>query len=171
MELILIAAVAEDGTIGDDGSIPWYHPEDLRHFRRVTLGSPVIMGRRTYESIVERLGHALDGRTNIVLTTQTHEDVIGDGDIPDDETAVHIAVSVDEAIHLAAETGAQTAYVSGGASVYEQCLPMADGLLITEVPGRFDGDTTFPQIDPEVWTETERTTEGELAYVTYRRSS
>lgn len=169
LELVLIAAVAEDGTIGDDGSIPWHHPEDLRHFRQVTLGSPVIMGRKTYESIVDRLGHALDGRTNIVLTSRVASAVVDVSDRPDGETDILVASSIDAAIARAGETGASTAYVIGGASIYEQFLPEADGLIITEVPGRFDGDTTFPVIDTEVWEIADRTHDDPLTYVTYRR--
>lgn len=169
MELVLIAAVAEDGTIGDEGEMPWHYTEDLRRFREVTLGSPVIMGRRTYESIVERLGHALDGRTNIVLSSRPPADVVDRAHLPDDSTDVTVVASLDAALDRAERTGADTAYVSGGASVYEQCLPLADRLLITEVPGRYDGDTRFPEIDDAHWRVDAREVVGELVFVSYHR--
>lgn len=163
-----MAAVAEDGTIGDGGSIPWHHPEDLRHFRRTTMGAPVIMGRRTYEAIVDRLGHALDGRTNVVLTGQKPSAILKPEQVPDEETAVHVAGDLEEAVSLAASTGAPAGYVVGGASVYEQTMSIVDRLVITEVPGEFDGDARFPPIDPDRWTLVDRQPLNDLSVATYR---
>lgn len=169
VELVLIAAVAEDGTIGDDGAMPWHHAEDLAHFKRTTMGAPVILGRRTYESIVSRLGTALPGRTTIVLTRQPPEAVVADGHHPD-EGSVVVADSVDSAIEAAEEAGS-VAYVAGGATVYEQFLDEADRLIITEVPGRFDGDTRFPAVDWSAWDERSRRPGEAVEFVEYVRRS
>jgi dihydrofolate reductase len=158
--LVLIAAVAENGVIGAEGGMPWHYPADLRHFKATTTGHPVIMGRRTYDSIIDGLGHPLPDRTTVVLSRQQLELPAG----------VMLADSVADAIAAArAAPGGSTVYVGGGASVYEQCLADADRLVITEVPGRPDGDTYFPEIDSRRWTELSRRSEGELAFVRYGR--
>ncbi|MEF8843424.1 MAG: dihydrofolate reductase [Haloarculaceae archaeon] len=159
-EVVLIAAVAENGVIGDDGGMPWHYPADLRRFKELTTGHPVVLGRRTYESIVADLDGPLPGRTNVVLSTR-------DLDLP--EGAV-LAGSVEAALDAATDApGGETVYVAGGATVYEQFLPMADRLLLTEIPEWPDGDTRFPEWSREVWTETSREKEDELAFVTYER--
>lgn len=167
IELAIIAAVAEDGTIGDEGAMPWYHPEDLDHFKRTTMGGVVILGRTTYESIVDRLGTALPGRTTIVLTRQPPSAVIDDDDVPADGD-VFAADTIEGAIEAATDI-ASVAYVAGGATIYEQFLPLADRLIITEVPGEYDGDTRFPPVEWDAWTETSRAVEGELVFREYRR--
>ena len=162
MRLALIAAVAENGVIGVDGGMPWHYPEDLRRFKETTMGHPVVMGRRTYESIASRLGGPLPGRTSVVLSRQA------DLDLP--QAAVH-ATGPDDALALAAaalEADQETAYVAGGATVYEQFLDRADELRITEIPEAPDGDAHFPEIG-EAWTVVDRETDGELSFVTYRR--
>lgn len=169
VELVLIAAVAEDGTIGDDGAMPWHYAEDLAHFKRTTMGAPVILGRRTYDSIVSRLGTALPGRTTIVLTRQPPEAIVADGHQPA-EGSVVIADSVETAIEAAAVAG-PVAFVAGGATVYEQFLPEADRMIITEVPGRFDGDTTFPEVDWSAWDERSRQSGDAVEFVEYVRRS
>ena len=163
MRVVLVAAVAENGVIGVDGEMPWHYPADLRRFKETTMGHPVIMGRRTYESIADRLGGPLPDRTNIVLSRR--EDL----DLP--EGAVH-AESVEAALDAAAEAldpDQEAVYVAGGATVYEQFLPRADRLVLTEVPGEPEGDTYFPEWDREDWVEHERVEREELAFVTYRR--
>jgi dihydrofolate reductase len=163
MKLVVIAAVAENGVIGSDGEIPWQYPADLAHFRQTTTGHPVIMGRTTYESIRDRLGEPLPGRTNVVLTRS------GLDDRDREEERVTAVGSVDEAV-AAARRRDDTAYVAGGATVYEQFLPHADRLLVTEVPESPDGDVTFPEWDADEWVETGRRTEGDLDFVTYERA-
>lgn len=126
------------------------------------MGHPVVMGRRTYESVAARLGGPLPGRTNVVLSRQT------DLDLPDG--VVH-ASSIDEALEAAdaaLDDHRDTVYVVGGATVYEQFMDRADILRLTEIPETPEGDTTFPDIG-EAWTEVDRETDGELAFVTYRR--
>jgi len=159
IDVALIAAVAENGVIGADGGMPWHYPADLAHFKETTMGHPVILGRVTYESIAARLGGPLPGRTNVVLTRSGV-------DAPDEVVQVE---SVDAAVEAAAATGAATVFVAGGASVYEQFLPLADRLVLTEVPESPDGDTFFPEWDAAEWAAIERESEGELSFVTYER--
>ncbi|MFP4529932.1 MAG: dihydrofolate reductase [Halodesulfurarchaeum sp.] len=159
MKLAIVVAVAENGVIGDAGGMPWHYPADLARFKELTMGHPVIMGRRTYESIVDRLAEPLPGRLNVVLSTS-------DLDLP--EGAVQ-AESVEEAIELAGKTGPETAYVVGGASVYEQFLPEADRLYLTEIPETPDGDTEFPPWDRSEWDLVEQEEAGELIFRTYER--
>ncbi|WP_254840287.1 dihydrofolate reductase [Natronomonas marina] len=162
MKVVLVAAVAENGVIGSDGGMPWHYPEDLRQFKETTMGHPVVMGRRTYESIASRLGGPLPGRTNVVLSRQDSLDL--------PEGAVH-ARSIDEALsaaEAALDDDREAVYVVGGATVYEEFLDRADELRITEIPESPDGDTRFPDIGEE-WAATDRERAGELTVVTYRR--
>jgi dihydrofolate reductase len=163
MRVVLVAAVAENGVIGVDGEMPWHYPEDLRRFKQTTMGHPVVMGRRTYEAIVDRLDGPLPGRTTVVVSRQA------DPELP--EGAVH-AESVEAALDAAAEALAPdqaAVYVAGGATVYEQFLDRADELRITEIPEAPEGDVHFPAIG-EAWTEVDREPHGDLAFVTYRRA-
>jgi len=160
LDLALIVAMADNRVIGTDGEMPWHYPADLAHFKETTMGHPVIMGRVTYESIAAQLGGPLPGRKNIVLTRAGVE-------APEEVAQVD---SIDAATAAAVETGAETAFVAGGGTVYEQFLPLADRLVVTEVPGEPDGDTKFPDWDTAEWVETSREAEGDLSFVTYRRS-
>jgi dihydrofolate reductase len=137
MDLAIIAAVSENGVIGAAGGLPWHYPEDLRYFKQVTTGHPVLMGRRTYESIVDRLDEPLPDRTNVVMTRGEYQ--------PDNEGVV-VTGSLDEAIDAATGTGAETAYVIGGASIFRQTLEqgLADRLVITHIPDTYEGDTYWP---------------------------
>lgn len=159
MELVIIAAVAENGVIGREGDIPWHIPEDLRRFKALTVGHPVIMGRRTYESIVERLGKPLPDRTNIVLSR-------GEPSVDPD---VRVVSGIEAALEAARETGAERAFVVGGATVYERFLPLADRLELTEVHERYDGDTRFPRLERAAWVEVARDDRDGYAFVTYQR--
>lgn len=162
MNVVLIAAVAENMVIGKDGDIPWHYPEDFKHFKETTTGHPVIMGRTTYEGIVAGLGGPLPDRTNIVLS---FEELDG---LSDDVVNVH---SIEEALDAAEATGADTVYVAGGGSVYEQFLDQgrADRLLITWIPEEPDGDTYFPEWDDVQWEQIDEKTIGDngLRVVTY----
>jgi len=163
LDVVLIAAVAANGVIGAEGELPWHYPEDLQHFKRTTTGHPVILGRRTFESITDRLGGPLPDRTNIVLsrlmTDSTHEDV-------------HVVSSPEAALSRAAEeTDVRTVYVAGGASVYETVLPVADRLHLTELEAAYEGDTTFPEWPPgDDWVERDHDEREELNFITYERS-
>ncbi|MFB6213002.1 MAG: dihydrofolate reductase [Candidatus Nanohaloarchaea archaeon] len=160
MDKILIAAVAENGVIGRDGDIPWHYPEDLEHFRETTMGSPVVMGSGTYRSLPAE-ARPLDGRKNIVLTRSGI-------DAPE---SVEQANSLDEAWRIARKTGSGRAFVIGGASVYEQALPEADRMIITEVHDEPEGDTFFPDWNGSNWKEVEREDHGEFSFVTYERQA
>lgn len=160
MKLAIVVAVAENGVIGNDGSVPWHYPADLEHFKQTTIGHPVIMGRRTYESIVERLGEPLPERLNVVLSRS-------ELDLPEGSVQ---AASVEAAIDIAAAEGTDVAYVVGGADVYEQFLPRADRLVWTEVHDTVEGDTHFPDVDWERWTEVDREDHEAISFVVYERS-
>lgn len=137
----LIAAVDQNGVIGKDGVVPWHLPDDLRFFRRVTMGKPVIMGRRTYDSI----GKPLSGRHNIILTRNPGYVAPG----------CTVARSIPAA--LAAAGAAPEIMIAGGAELYAALLPTADRLYLTLVETRVeDGDTFFPAFDPDAWQEVSR---------------
>ncbi|GAB6880684.1 type 3 dihydrofolate reductase [Halorubrum gandharaense] len=165
LTLALIAAVGENRVIGDDEGMPWHYPADLAHFKRTTTGHPLIMGRTTYESIIEAIGEPLPGRTSVVLSRS-------DLDLP--EGAVHaddLQTAVDLAVADARERDVDTIYVAGGGTVYRAFLPVADRLVITEVPEFPEGDTTFPVYDEAEWTAVDREVSGELTFLTYDRRS
>lgn len=165
LELVGIVAVAENGVIGSDGDIPWHEPADLAHFKETTMDHPVIVGRTTYESILEGLGEPLPGRTMVVLTTRSLEPTEGV------VTAAGVAPAIVAARRVARcdHGGADRAYVAGGASVYEQFLPFLDRLVVTEVPGRPEGDTRFPDWDRSLWrTVTSHESEG-LTFLEFDR--
>lgn len=142
-QLSLIAAVAANGVIGRDNAMPWHLPEDLKRFRALTMGHPIIMGRRTWDS----LGRPLPGRTSIVVSRQAGLDLPG---------AIAVA-SLDEAETAAANAdGGDQAFVIGGAQLYALALPRIQRLLLTEIADAFDGDTAFPAFDRSEWRETSR---------------
>ena len=140
MKLSVIVAMAANRVIGHENRLPWHLPADLKHFKATTLGKPVLMGRKTWESI----GRPLPGRINIVITRDTAYEA--DGCV-----VVH---SLDEAIRAAGETA--EAMVIGGAELYRQALPLANKLYLTLVHGEFTGDTRFPQWRQDEWREIER---------------
>ena len=157
----LIWAQARNGVIGKDGVMPWHLPEDLAHFKRTTLNHPVIMGRRTWDSIPPRF-RPLPGRTNIVVTRQDDWHQMG----------VQRAPSLREALQKC--ENAEKVWVIGGAQIYAQALPLADELVVTEIDADFAGDAHAPAIDPE-WREVAReprlAANGlSLSFVTWRRA-
>jgi dihydrofolate reductase len=158
----LISAVAENDVIGSDGGLPWEYDADLRHFRAKTLNTNVIMGRKTHESIIDHLGHPLADRHSIVLTSNP--------DCTDCDSVV-FCQSVDAALAETQTSVYDETFVIGGESVYEQFMPYATRMVITEIPGEYEGDTFFPEYDETEWEEVERTTDGELAFVTYERTN
>lgn len=151
MPLTLVAAVADNGVIGADGDIPWRLPADFAHFKALTLGHVLVMGRATYESI----GRPLPGRTTIVLTrdpTWQAEGVLVAADL---DTALRLAEAIDDEV-----------FVVGGASVYAEALERADVQVLTEVHLSPDGDTRYPEFDRLRWIETQRVshTAGEIDF-------
>ena len=157
MEKIIIAAVAENGAIGKDGDIPWHIPEDLDHFKQKTTGHPVIMGRKTFESLPENF-RPLPDRTNIVLTRSDM----------DKEEGIRVAGSMEKAYSIAEELD-DRAFIIGGASVYKQALSEADKMILTEVKKEVDGDTFFPEFDREEWNEERREEHEDFDFITYTR--
>jgi dihydrofolate reductase len=145
--LVLVAAVAENGVIGQGGRLPWRLKSDMQHFRTVTLGKPVVMGRKTFLSLAKPLA----GRTNIVVS---RDPAFG---TPGAVVAPTLAAAMSAARGDALRRGAGEIAVIGGADIYEQTMPIADRLLITRVHLQPNGDTTFPRIDPDIWREVERT--------------
>lgn len=135
--LALIAARARNGVIGLDNRMPWHLPEDLAYFKRVTLGKPVVMGRKTFESI----GRPLPGRLNIVVTRNPGWQAAG----------VQVAHSLDAALALAAAAAPEEIMLIGGAELYRQALPQADVLYLTEIDAEFAGDAFFPEVDLARW--------------------
>lgn len=149
----LIAAVAEGGVIGRDGAIPWHVPGELARFKETTMGHPLIMGRKTFESI----GRPLPGRRCIVITrslTWRHPGV---------ETAHSFA----QALALAGP--ADEVFVAGGGQVYAEALPFAHRMILSEIPQVHDGDAHFPAWRPSQWREVSRTPNPGYAVVTYER--
>jgi len=161
MKLHLIFARAANGVIGKDGTMPWHLPEDLAHFKRTTLGCPVIMGRKTWESLPPRF-RPLPGRTNVVVTRQREWQAPG----------ASVAHSLSEALTLCGN--AADAWIIGGADIYAQALPLASSAVVTEIEAVYEGDAFAPQFGPE-WKEETRerhvsSTGLKFSFVTYRKS-
>jgi dihydrofolate reductase len=133
----LIVARARNGVIGRDNGMPWHLPADLAHFKRTTMGCPVIMGRRTWESI----GRALPGRRNVVVSRTPGYLAPG----------AEVVTSLEDAWRAVA--GANEAFVIGGAQLYAQALPEADRIYLTDIAGEIAGDTLFPALAPDQWRE------------------
>jgi dihydrofolate reductase len=165
-KVVLVAAVAENGVIGRDGALPWRLKSDMQHFRRLTLGRPVVMGRKTYESI----GRPLKDRTNIVITRDPIYAPEG----------VVVAHSLDTAMAAARkdaqQRGADSIAVIGGAGIFADSLANADRLEITLVHASPPGDTFFPPLDDKIWRETARMRQeaapgddADVSFITYVR--
>lgn len=166
LPVVLIAAIADNGVIGDDNRLIWRLRTDLRHFKGLTLGRPVLMGRKTFESI----GKPLPGRETVVLTRDAG--FRSDG--------IHVAYSLKAALELGQELGTRSAAdsvtVAGGAEIYRQALPLADRLELTLVHTKPKGDALFPEWDRAAFTETRRESHPEgpedehpFTFATFRR--
>jgi dihydrofolate reductase len=165
-DIVLVAAVARNGVIGAGGGLPWRVKADLQRFRATTMGKPLVMGRKTFQSI----GRALDGRDNIVLSRQPELPAEG----------ALLAPNLDAGLAMAEECavarGAKEICVIGGAEVFRQALPRAARLYITHIQAEPEGDVLFPDIPPDSWTEVARESlpvgEGDTAravHVVYER--
>lgn len=156
-QLTLVVAMDAQRGIGVDNELPWHLPEDLAHFKRVTLGHPIIMGRKTFDSI----GRPLPKRRNIVVTRNpgwSHE-------------GVEVAGSLEQAVALA---GDEAASIIGGAQIFKESMAIADRMIVTHIDGVYRCDTFFPEIDPAQWgemaREEHRSADGvDFAFVTYER--
>jgi dihydrofolate reductase len=165
-EIVLVVAIAENGVIGAKGKLPWRVKADLRKFRAITMGKPVIMGRKTLDEI----GRVLDGRDIIVVTRQPGFTVAG----------ASVAANLLEAIEIAgakaAARGVDEICVAGGGEIYAQAMPLADRLHVTHIAAKPEGDVFFPEIAPADWVEVSREnlprSDGDTAtgvHVLYRR--
>jgi dihydrofolate reductase len=168
LDIIIVAAVAENGVIGRGNALPWRLKSDMAHFRSLTMGKPVVLGRKTFQSI----GKPLPGRTTIVISRDDNFSAPG----------IVVAASFETALATARgdalRRNAGAIVVAGGAEIYAQALPCATRLVITEVHKRADGDTRFPAIDSKIWRETTRSQhkpgaqdDAAFAVVTYERTS
>jgi dihydrofolate reductase len=144
--LVLVAAVADNGVIGSDGSLPWWLPGDLKHFRQVTMGKPIVMGRRTFDSI----GRPLPGRSNIVLSGNANFRAEGVRTAANLDAA--LAIAEDEAKRL----GVGEIAVIGGRTLYAETLPRAARIYLTEVHAKPDGNVQFPAFNKSEWNEVTR---------------
>lgn len=158
--LALIAAVARNGAIGRDNALLWRLPEDLKFFKRTTLGCPVVMGRKTFESI----GRPLPGRRNVVITRDPTWRAEG----------VDVVHSLEAALAATSTPDTERVFVIGGGEIYAQALPLADEIVLTEIDADFEGDTFFPAWPREAFREHSRETHTAEAgwdyhFVTYRR--
>ncbi len=168
MDILIVAAIADNGVIGRVNALPWRLKSDMQHFRALTMGKPVIMGRKTYLSI----GKPLPGRTTIVASRDAKFAAPG----------LVVAPSLDAAFSAARgdalRRNADAIVIAGGADLYAQALPLATRLVITHVHERVDGDARFPPLDRGVWRETARAEhaaaagdEAAFAFVTYERAA
>ncbi len=164
--VLIIAAAAENGVIGRGNGLPWRLRSDLQHFRALTMGKPVIMGRKTFLSI----GKPLPGRTTIVVSRD--RDFAAPGVLVAGDLAAAFAAAQGDALRR----GADAIVVAGGANIYAQALPAASRLVITHIHGRVEGDVFFPAIDPRIWRETARSEhepasgdDAAFAFVSYER--
>jgi dihydrofolate reductase len=157
--LSLIVARAANGVIGNKGGLPWHIPSDLKHFKSLTMGHPIIMGRKTWESI----GRPLPGRRNIVVSRQDTFAAPG----------AQVVTSLQAALDACG--GEVEVFVIGGEQLYRQALPLADRLYLTEIGREFEGDTKFPGLSDEDWLESHRLSVPDdpsgvpLSYVTLQR--
>lgn len=154
--------MAKNRVIGRDNDLPWHIPEDLKYFKAMTLGKPVIMGRKTFESLG---GKPLPGRANIIISRSNYSA----GDLP---VFTDVSAAIEHARKSAIGTGVKEIMILGGAQIYELALPLTDRLYLTEIERDYEGDTFFPTFNATDWRETARTHhEGDPAFsfVTYDR--
>lgn len=143
--LSLLVAMSKNRVIGKNNQLPWHLPEDLKHFKALTMGHPIIMGRKTYESI----GKVLPGRTNIIVTRQKNY-VIPSATVVDSIQNAFVA-------GFEKNSARNEAFVIGGEEIFHQALIFSQRIYLTEIQKTFDGDTFFPELNSQEWRETERT--------------
>ncbi len=180
MRVSMIVAMASNRAIGKDNRMPWHLPADLRHFKEITMGCPVIMGRKTFESILKSLGKPLPGRTNIVITRNPAFAHAGVTTATTPESALGAALTACSPAEPHTPTvwaePAPEVFVTGGAEIYEAMLPLASRIIVTEIRQYFDGDAFFPALDRNLWREVSRqpqplsgTPQVAFDFVEYRR--
>lgn len=158
MIITLVAAVAKNGVIGSQNSMPWYIPEDLKHFKDVTMGKTCLMGKNTFDSIMLKLGKPLPGRKNVVVSRHT------DWQAP---VGVEVYRSIEEALENLKND--EEVMVTGGGQIYAQLIDKADRLIITHIHREIDGDVMFPEIDPAIWKKVSDKPHQEFSWATYER--
>ena len=160
LKLVLVAAVARSNVIGNKGRIPWSNiPDDMKRFKAMTMGCPVIMGKTTYLSISDKF-RPLEGRTNLVLSRDKNFNADG----------IVVCRSIGEALEKAAEYNSLVNII-GGQSVYEQTINLADRLELTEIDKDYQGDAFFPHIDKNIWQEAKRVYSNFYSFVSYWRKN
>ncbi len=142
--LSILVAMARNRVIGQNNTLPWHLPADLRHFKSLTMGKTIVMGRKTYQSI----GRPLPGRANIIITRQTGYEVPGGV----------VVNSIEDALKVCRETSAHDSenFIIGGEKLYRQTIAICQRMYITEIQRDFEGDTFFPEFNPDDWEETQR---------------
>lgn len=153
----LVVAAADNNVIGKENAMPWHIPEDFKHFKAVTLGKPCIMGRKTFQSILESLGKPLPGRINIIVSRKNYQ-----------HNGALTCKDLDEAIAHAAKTGTEEICIVGGAQIYSQAIPLADKIYLTRVHQSPEGDAFFPTLGPE-WVEQSRDGRAGFSFLTYEK--
>ena len=155
MEKIIIAALSSNNVIGKEGKIPWHSKEEFKHFKRTTLGFPMIMGRKTFESI----GKPLLGRLSLVITRSKN--------FNSNHESVKIFNSLSKAYRFCEKSGYEKVFIIGGGEIYRKAIRDANSLIITEFPFEVEGDTFFPEIDKEEWKLESKKTFNEFSVLTY----
>jgi len=158
MELISVAAVAENGVIGREGELPWHLPGDSEQYRTRVAGDPVILGRVTFESMLDDL----PGTAQVVLSRTERSFAV---------PTAHRAGGVEEAIEVLERLDAERAYVLGGEAVYELFQPHLDRMALTRVPGEYEGDAHYPEFDTREWTVVEEIDHGGFVVEVYERGN
>ena len=155
--IAIIAAVAENGVIGQNNKLPWHLPEDLKRFKKLTTGKVVVMGRKTYESILGMMGKPLSNRQNVVITRQTNYKVA---------EGVQVFYNVAEAI---AANKSNDIFIIGGGEIFKEAIPLADTMYITHIWKTYEGDAHFPKIDMGKWKLANEDSRGEFTFSEYRK--
>jgi dihydrofolate reductase len=162
-EIIIIAAISENGVIGKNNAIPWSIKEDLAHFKELTKGYPCLMGRKTWESLPKR---PLPGRLNIIVSGSLKDVNCLQPDVTE-STDVKICSSLNDAIEYCAAY--EKIFICGGASIYCEAIPLAHTMELTHIHRSYDGDTFFPLIDPAVWVKTASVDFDKFSWVSYSK--
>jgi dihydrofolate reductase len=146
IDISAIAAMAENRVIGKDNSLLWHIPEDLKLFKKRTMGKPIIMGRKTFESVLGYLGKPMPGRTSLVLSNSSfnYEGV---------DTFSDIREAIEKAKQIAKDTGQDEIFIGGGSQIYELAMPYTNKIYLTTVNKRYEGDSYFPTIEENEWSE------------------
>lgn len=159
MSISIVAAVSKNNVIGRENALPWYLPEDLKHFKELTTGKIVLMGRKTFESVIRRLGQPLPNRLNIVITKDSNYKV---------PSEVIVSNDLSRTIE---DYKDKDLFIIGGGQIFSQTIDKADTLYITHVEFESKGDSFFPEIDPAVWNKVEEEKHENFSFVKYQKNN